>query len=157
MSDDFEIFQPAPEVEVVEEKRHNYFYDFLKDISSKKSYIYDDETKRDYTPYMINRFLSMERNTVLYAQEMNFRHQLDKDMHYEYLMAAIRPMYRHFKYQKADKIHDDIMMLAEYYNVNVSRAREMFKILTLDQMVEIQKLMNKGGSDVKTRRKKAKS
>ena len=157
MSTHFEIFQPAPEVEVVEEKRKNYFYDFLKDISYKKEYIYDEDNKRDYTPYMINRFLSMEQSTVLYAQEMNFRCQLDKDMHYEYLMSAIRPMNRYFKYQKSDKAHADIMLLAEFYDINISKAREIFKIHTLDQMVEIQKLMNKGGADVKTRRKKSKS
>ena len=157
MNEDFEIVQPTKEVEVEKSKAPNYFFEFLKDISYKKDYIYNDETRKDYSPYMINRYLSMLESTILYAQEMNTRPHIEPELHYEYLMNAIRPMSRFFKYKKAEKAHEDVVMLADYYQCSLVKAREYFKLHTLEDIREIAIKMNKGGSDVQKRRKKAKS
>jgi len=156
MSDTFEIVQPKKEVEVEKLKAPNYFWDFLKDISQKKENILNDDTKKSYSSYMINRYLSMLQGTVLYAQEMNLRPGMSDDMHYQYLLAAIRPMYRRFEYKKAEKNHEDIIMLADFYQCSIAKARDYFKLHSLEEMVEISKKFNQGGSDVKTRRKKIK-
>lgn len=156
--DEIEIFQPKKqEAKVEKPKAPNYFFDFLKDISQKKEYIYNDETKKSYVPYMVNRYLSMDQGTVLYAQEMNLRPGLPPELHYEYLMAAIRPMYRHFKYKKGSSEHEDVQMLSDYYECSLRTAREYFKLHTLEDIRNIANKMNVGGVDAKARRKKTKS
>jgi len=157
MSEDFEIVQPRKEKEVEKPKAPNFFWDFLSDISQKKQNIYNDETKKSYSSYMINRYLSMLQGTVLYAQEMNMRPSLAPELHYQYLLDAIRPMYRRFEYKKADKDHEDVIMLSNYYQCSITKARDYFKLHTLEELLEIGKKLNQGGTDVKTRRKKTKS
>jgi hypothetical protein len=47
-------------------------FDFLKAINeTKENLIVDDETEKQYSPYMINRGLSYFNDTVLIANEMN--------------------------------------------------------------------------------------
>lgn len=158
MINDFEIVQPRKEAEVekTKAKAPNYFWDFLKDISQKKENIFSDDTKKSYTPYMVNRYLSMLQSTVLYAQEMNLRPGMAPDMHYQYLLSAVRPMYRRFEYKKAEKDHEDIIMLSNYYQCSITKARDYFKLHSIEELVAIGNKFNQGGSDVATRRKKAK-
>ena len=50
---------------VSEEKKHNYFFDFLNDIYYDKQYIFDDETQVDYKPWNINKFISSPNETII--------------------------------------------------------------------------------------------
>jgi hypothetical protein len=156
MVEEFEIFQPTKEVEVNKPKAPNYLFEFLKNISQKKENILNEETKKSYSPYIINRYLSMHQGTILYAQEMNIRPSISSEMHYEYLINAVRPMYRRFEYKKAEKDHDDILLLSKYYECSITKARDYFKLHTIEEILSIASKYNEGGKNVKTRREKTK-
>lgn len=159
MSEKFEIVQPKKEElkEEVKKKPHNYFFDFIKDLSQKKQYILNEDNQKDYVPYLINKFLSMHQSTILYAQEMNIRHQIEKDMHYDYLFESLRPMNRYFKYHKSNKKSDDLLLLSDYYQCSLIKAKEYLNIHDESDLDMIRSKMNKGGEDVKTRKRKNKS
>ena len=48
-------------------------FDFINDLNFNKKYIFDYNTKTYYNKYMINKFLSYNKETVLYANEMNIK------------------------------------------------------------------------------------
>ena len=56
-------------------------FDFVKEIlQGKKQLIVDDLTEKEYNSFIINRSLSYHKDCVLYANEMNRRHFLDKKL-----------------------------------------------------------------------------
>ena len=57
--------------------------DWLNSINfNKEDLSYDIN---DYPPYVINRCLSGFIDTIMYANEMNRYHNLDKDMQYHFI------------------------------------------------------------------------
>ena len=77
-------------------------------LQTKKQLIVDDLTEREYQPFLVNRALSQHNDCVMYANEMNRRHHLDKKMQNDFLLNTIRSMKRPFaKWAKAEK-NDDL-------------------------------------------------
>ena len=48
------------------------------------------EDMSSYPPYIINRCLSGHLDCVMYANEMNLHHHLDKDMQYSFYLNSLR-------------------------------------------------------------------
>lgn len=128
-------------------------FDFLNDLTFNKSGLLNEDNKRDYSPYMINRFLSMDMATLLYAQEMNMRHGLDKELHYEYLLKSMRKMKRYLKYVKSTK-DENVDLLSDYYQVNKTHAKQFLKLHTEEDLEQIRIRMNPGGTDGKKKARK---
>lgn len=133
-------------------KKKNFFFEFLQDISYHKENILTEDNQSQYAPYMVNRFLSMDVSTLMYAQEMNSRPSLDKDLHYEYLINSIRKRKRFFKYIKADT-DANVKLLAEYYNYSNAKAKEVLPLHSSKRLIEIATKMNTGGTNAKKRTK----
>ena len=56
-------------------------FDYLNAImQNKKQLIVDEETEREYSPFMVNRGLSYHKDCIMYANEMNTKHYLDKKL-----------------------------------------------------------------------------
>ena len=155
MSDWFD--EPVQEeVELEAPKKENFFFKFLEDISYEKEFLLNDDNQSQYSPYMVNRFLSNDLSTLMYAQEMNIRPGIDKDMHYEYLMNAVRKKKRFFKYAKATK-DEVVTLLAEYYEYNARKAKEVASLHSEDDLASIASKLNVGGANAKKKRNKARS
>ena len=58
--------------------------DWLNSINFTKEDLSEDI--KSYPPYIINRCLSGHIDCILYTNEMNIHHQLDKDMQYSYYL-----------------------------------------------------------------------
>ena len=68
--------------------------DWLNSINfTKEDLSYDVKT---YPPYVINRCLSGFIDTIMYANEMNRYHNLDKDMQYSFYLNSVRKRKRNF-------------------------------------------------------------
>src|SRR4051812_10017747 len=93
-------------------------FDFLKSINESKENLLtedqDGQLERIYQPFVANRSLSYFPDTVLYANEVNQRHYMDKRMQYEYLLHAVRQRKRFSKWLKPETIKD-IEAVAEYF------------------------------------------
>ena len=77
-------------------------------LQTKKQMIVDEITEKEYQPFLINRALSQHKDCVLFANEMNRRHHLDKKPQFDFLLNTVRSMKRPFaKWVKAEK-NDEI-------------------------------------------------
>lgn len=120
-------------------------FDFLNDISHSKKNIFSEENEKEYNSYMINRFLSMNIDTVMYANEMNKNSHLPKHMQYEYYLHSIKKHKRYFKYIKHER-QDDIDVIREYHQCNETRAKEILPIFSTTDIDYMKSKLFKGGT-----------
>jgi hypothetical protein len=67
-------------------------FDYVNEIlQTKKQLIVDAQTEKAYEPFLVNKTLSYHKDCIMYANEMNRRHQLDKKLQNDYLLNTIRP------------------------------------------------------------------
>ena len=90
--------------------------DWLNSINfTKDNLIEQDETlKKDYPPYIINKCLSGHIDCILYANEMNLHHSLDKDMQYSFYLNSLRKKKRFSPWLRKDKVND-LECVKKYY------------------------------------------
>jgi hypothetical protein len=114
-------------------------------LQGKKQLIVDEPTEAEYVPFMVNRALSYHKDCVLYANEMNRRHQLDKKLQNDYLLNTIRAKKRPFnKWIKPEK-SDDIACIKSFYGFSDAKARDALRLLTDKQIQELKEKADKGG------------
>ena len=135
--------QETVEPESTEIKKINIF-NFLNDLYYDKKNILDEETEHLYKPFLINRWISGNLDTVLYAQEMNQRSELFPDQQYDYYFHSIPKRKRFSKWMKQDK-DDKILLIMEYYNYNRSKAKDCLKLHSEEDYERIKKAMDRGG------------
>ena len=121
-------------------------FDFVKEIlQGKKQLIVDDLTEKEYNPFIINRSLSYHKDCVLYANEMNRRHFLDKKLQNDFLLNTVRSQKRPFaKWVKSEK-SDDLECIKHVYGFSDSKAREALRLLSKDQIQQLKEQTDTGG------------
>jgi len=114
-------------------------------LQGKKQLIVDESTEAEYVPFMVNRALSYHKDSVLYANEMNRRHQLDKKLQNDFLLNTIRAKKRPFnKWIKPEK-SEDIACIKSFYGFSDAKARDALRLLTDKQIQELKEKTDKGG------------
>ena len=111
---------------------------------TKEDIMVDDLAEKAYNPFMVNRSLSYFQDTVLYANEMNVNHTIDKRLQFDFLINMIRKRKRFSKWQKAVS-DSDVEVVKEYYGYNNEKARSALSLLTREQINELKKKVYKGG------------
>ena len=109
--------------------------DYLKSINETKEdlTLRDPEWMKKYPPFIINRCLSSHMDAILMANEMNFHHQLDKDLQYSFYLNTLRKRKRFSPWQRKDKI-EDLDVIKQYFHYNDDKAKDALRILTKDQI-----------------------
>lgn len=125
-------------------------FDFIKAVSNDKvDLIRNSETpqqiEKQYVPYIVNRGFSYFSDTILHANEMNRCHGLFPSAQFDYYMGALRKRKRFSKWHKAEK-NKDLDLIQEVYQCNRTVAKQYLKVLTPEDMKQINTLVNKGGS-----------
>ena len=114
-------------------------------LQGKKQLIVDESTEAEYVPFIVNRALSYHKDCVLYANEMNRRHQLDKKLQNDFLLNTIRAKKRPFnKWIKPEK-SEDIACIKSFYGFSDAKARDALRLLTDKQIQELKEKADKGG------------
>ena len=121
-------------------------FDYVNEIlQGKKQLIVDDLTEKSYEPFLTNKSLSYHKDCVMYANEMNRRHFLDKKLQNDYLLNTIRSRKRPFnKWVKAEK-SDDIACIKTYFGLSDTKAREALRLLSDEQIQELKEKTDIGG------------
>lgn len=121
-------------------------FDFVNDIlQNKKNLIVDDHTESLYNPFLINRSLSYHYDCLMYVNEVNRRHHIDKKMQNDFLINTIRPQKRKFsKWIKTEK-SDDIECLKVFYGFSEVKAREVLNLLSDEDIRKIKEMTDIGG------------
>ena len=113
--------------------------EILSSINHNKENILRDRDEREakpYAPYVINRCLSYFPDTIVLVNSLNCIPNVDKRMHYEFLLTSVRKRKRFSKWLKKEQ---DIRLdwIKEYYNVSEKKAREYISFLTDEQIEDI--------------------
>ena len=104
----------------------------------------DPSCVKDYAPYIVNRVLSAEIDCIMFANEMNIYHHLDKDMQYSFYLHSIRKRKRFSPWLKKSKI-EDLECVKKYYGFSNEKAIQALKILTKKQLQFIRDRLETGG------------
>ena len=99
---------------------------------------------RDYPPYIVNKCLSGHLDCVLFANEMNRYHFLDKDMQYNFYLNTLRKKKRFSPWIRKDKV-SDLEYVKRYYGYNNENAAQAMKILSNEQIEFIKQKLDTGG------------
>ena len=120
--------------------------DWLNSINLTKENLMeqDPSVKKEYAPYIINRCLSGHIDCILFANEMNKNHFLDKDMQYSFYLNSLRKKKRFSPWIRKDKV-TDLECVKQYYGYSNEKASQALKILTKDQLTFIKKRLDIGG------------
>ena len=120
--------------------------DWLKSINQSKVNIMDEDpsSMKDYPPYIINRCLSGTIDTLMYANEMNKNHSLDKKLQYDFFINTVRTRKRYSPWIKQEKIKD-LEVVKSYYGYSNEKAKQALKILSKEQITFIKSKLETGG------------
>lgn len=121
-------------------------FDYVNEIlQTKKQLIVDVQTEKAYEPFLVNKTLSYHKDCILFANEMNRRHQLDKKLQNDYLLNTIRPRKRSFnKWVKAEK-SEDLACVKTYFGYSDAKAREALRLLSDEQIQQLKEKTDTGG------------
>lgn len=121
-------------------------FDYVNAIlQNKKQLIVDEITEKDYTSFLVNRSLSYHKDCIMYANEMNRRHFIDKKLQNDFLLNTVRSQKRPFaKWAKVEK-NDDLECIKLIYNFSDSKARDARRLLSKEQIQELKEKTDTGG------------
>jgi hypothetical protein len=117
----------------------NPIFGHLKAIAETKDLDFDnEEVRKDYNKYMINRYISMVDLYLPLVNEIN-KYDVPKETHYRYYQTALPKRKQYFKYlNKAKDLSDtDKQLISKYFEVGTNDAETYINILTEDQIQEI--------------------
>lgn len=121
------------------------FKDIIPSILQTKKIVITEENEKDYIPFLVNRALSLHQDCVLFANEMNKNHSLDRLPQFHYLINTVRDRRRPFqKWHKLSK-NEDLDAIKEYYNYSDEKANDVLSLLSDDQINDIRNRIRKGG------------
>jgi len=114
-------------------------------LQTKKNLIVDEITEKEYSPFLTNRGLSYHKDCIMYANEMNRRHFVDKKLQFNFLINTVRSQKRPFvKWAKVEK-SDDLECIKAIYGFSDSKAREAARILSKEQIQQLKEQTQTGG------------
>ena len=119
---------------------------------NKKNLIRDggapDLAKKIYVPYIVGRSMSYHPDCILIANELNARGRtefnIDKEMHYEFLLNAISPKKRWASWKKPPK-QDDVKLVMEKYKYSHDKALEVIDLIGEEELIKLRKGKDTGG------------
>ena len=120
--------------------------DWLNSINfTKKNLLEEDPSLvKDYAPYIVNRCLSGHIDCIMFVNEMNKYHFLDKDMQYSFYINILRKKKRFSPWIRKDKL-SDLDCVKSYYGYNNENAYQALKILSNEQIEFIKQRLETGG------------
>ena len=122
--------------------------DWLNSINfSKKNLLEEDPSLiKEYVPFVINKCLSGEIDTIMYVNEMNINHHLDKDIQYSFYLNSLRKRKRYSPWIYKDKIKD-LDCVKSYYGYSNEKAKQALRVLTKEQLNFIKSKIETGGKN----------
>ena len=121
-------------------------FDYVNAIlQNKKQLVVDEATEKEYVPFLVNRSLSYHKDCIMYANEMNQRHFLDKKLQNDFLLNTVRSQKRPFaKWAKVEK-SEDLECIKQVYKFSDSKARDALRLLSKEQIQELKEKTDTGG------------
>ena len=123
-------------------------FEFVNQINYGKKNLIDEtpELEKDYKPFIVNRGLSFNHDTALYANEMNFRGYADHKLQFDFFLNSIRPKKRYGKWLKRKKEDNVVLeLIKKYCKCSYAKARDYALLLNESQLDIIRQQIDIGG------------
>ena len=104
----------------------------------------DEFWEKKYPAHIVNKCLWGFADTVLFANEMNGLHHMDKKLQYDFYLYGLPKKKRFSPWMKASKI-ENLDLVKEYFGYSNEKARIAITILSEDQLGIMKKTLSKGG------------
>lgn len=134
------IFGRVVKHEEKEEKGPNINpFSFINDINFGKEYIYSDETKSSFEPYIVTKAMSIFPDTLSDAIFLNSNHHLDEKMQHDYLFYKVIKRKRFKKdawFKKSEDEKKELKILKDIgkiINYNLNETKRFWNMLTETQ------------------------
>jgi len=103
-------------------------------------------TAKEYPEFAINRGLSQNIDTVMFAAELNKRPGIKGRMHYAFLLNSVKKKKRYGKWvKKTDDKLEDLELVKEHFQISTEKALSALRILSKEQLKEIRLKQDIGG------------
>tara|TARA_B100001057_G_scaffold64472_1_gene58122 strand:+ start:16 stop:396 length:381 start_codon:yes stop_codon:yes gene_type:complete len=120
--------------------------DWLKSINETKTNLVDNDStiETKYPSYIVNRCMSGQIDTLMFANEMNINNHLDNKLQYDFLLYTLRKKKRFSPWMRKNEL-SNLSIVKEYYGYSDDKARQVLPLLTEDQLNIITRRLNTGG------------
>ena len=128
------------------ERKRSELGEWLDSVNFNKENLLEDnpEKIKKYLPYIMNRCLAGHLDTVLFANEMNKNHFLDKDMQYHFFLYTLRKRKRFSPWLKKEQI-ENLDIVKKHYGYSNEKARIAVDLLTKPQLEYLRNKHEEGG------------
>jgi hypothetical protein len=114
-------------------------------LYGKKNLIVDENSEKEYNPFLTNRSLSYHFDTVLYANEMNQRSHLDKKLQFDFFINITRSKKRPFVKWVKPEDNDNMDYIKKVFDCSNAKALEILRLLNHEQIQKIKEQADQGG------------
>ena len=120
--------------------------EWLNSINFNKDNLIDEDPsiEKEYPPYIINRCLSGHLDCILFVNEMNQHHSLDKKMQYDFFLNSLRKRKRYSPWIRKEQL-ENLDLVKSYYGYSNEKAKQVLHILTREQLSFIRDRLDTGG------------
>jgi hypothetical protein len=118
--------------------------DWLNSINMSKRNLLDEDPSAKFPAYIVNRCMSGQLDTVLFANEMNLKPNLDPKLQYSFYLNSVRKRKRFSPWLRKDEIRD-LDYVKRYYGYSNEKAKQALSILTKQQLSFIKSKFETGG------------
>jgi hypothetical protein len=120
--------------------------DWLNSINQNKKNLIDDDAsiEKTYSPYIINKCLSAHIDSIMFANEINLNHHVDKKLQYDFYINILRVKKRFSPWIKKE-INKDLDCVKSYYGYSNEKAEQALRILNKEQLTFIKNKLEIGG------------
>ena len=122
--------------------------DWLNSINTTKTNLIDEDPdiEKSYPSYIVNRCLSGQVDSVMFANEMNKHPNLAKKLQYDFFLNSLRKRKRFSPWLRKDQI-ENLELVKRYYGYSNEKAKQVFNILTREQLSFIRDRLETGGKE----------
>jgi hypothetical protein len=115
-------------------------FDYLNSMTKDKTPLdfSSDEVSKGYSPFMINRWVSMVDVFAPFANDMN-KYDVPKDVHYEFYKSFLPKRKTYFPYIKKAKDLDlhEKKYICHYFEIGLKEADQYINIMSEEEVKEV--------------------
>lgn len=121
-------------------------FDFMKNILSKEKRYSHEEVVNEFNLFMVNRIFSNDQQLILIANELN-KKGITNQMGYDCYFYGIPKSKRFIQYNsKKEKTDKHIQYLMEYYQCNLTTAKQYMNLISDEEKLYIVDFFEKRGT-----------
>ena len=120
--------------------------DWLNTINISKKNLIDEDPllESKYPSYVVNRCMSGQIDSIMFANEMNLNPNLDKKLQYDFYLNTLRSRKRYSPWIKKEELKN-LECVKSYYGYSNEKAKQALTLLSQEQLAFIKSKLERGG------------